>query len=60
MGSKNNILQYLGVHYIDIIRYVTNSKPLRVMAIGQKSFLVNEGLDIHDSIQCIIEWQTKS
>ena len=58
--EKNNILQYLGVHYIDIIRFVTKAKPKRVMAIGQKSFLRDKKFDIHDSIQCIIEWETTS
>ena len=56
--EKNNILQYLGIHYIDIVRYVTNATPTRVMAIGQKNFLKTKKLDVYDSIQCIIEWQT--
>lgn len=57
---KNNILQYLGVHYIDIIRFVTGASPRRVMAIGQKSWLKDNNLDVYDSIQCILEWETRS
>ena len=34
-SDKTSILQYLGVHYIDIIRFVTGAIPIRVMAIGQ-------------------------
>ncbi len=57
--EKNNILQYLGVHYIDIIRFVTNASPKRVMAIGQNGWLYSNNVKVHDSIQCIIEWETK-
>ena len=59
-AMETNILQYLGIHYIDIVRFVTGAAPRRVMAIGQKSFLVEEGIDTYDSIQCLIEWQMKS
>ena len=34
--EKTNILQYLGVHYVDIIRFITGAIPVRVMATGQK------------------------
>ena len=60
MGFKNNILQYLGVHYIDIIRFVTGATPRKVMAIGQKSWLKDNNLDVYNSIQCILEWETQS
>lgn len=56
--EKINILQYLGVHYIDIIRYVTGATPIRVMATGQKSWLKEQELDVYDAIQCIVEWKT--
>ena len=42
--EKTNIFQYLGVHYIDIVRFITQALPKRVMAIGQKTWLLN--LDI--------------
>ena len=56
-ASKTNILQYLGVHYIDIIRFVTSALPKRVMAIGQKSEIIQHDIDTYDAIQCIIEWE---
>ena len=56
-AEKTSILQYLGVHYIDIVRFVTNAMPLRVMALGQKNWLRSKGLDTYDSIQCFIEWK---
>jgi D-galacturonate reductase len=54
--EKTSILQYLGIHYIDIVRFATGATPKRVMAIGQKKWLPSQGLDAYDSIQCIIEW----
>ena len=54
--EKTSILQYLGIHYIDIIRFATGATPKRVMALGQKKWLPSQGLDAYDSIQCFIEW----
>tara|TARA_Y100000768_G_scaffold383543_1_gene365887 strand:+ start:418 stop:1614 length:1197 start_codon:yes stop_codon:yes gene_type:complete len=56
-ASKTTILQYLGIHYIDIIRFVTRAIPKRVMAIGQKSEIVKYDIDTYDSIQCVIDWE---
>ncbi len=56
-ASQTSILQYLGVHYIDVIRFVTSASPKRVMAIGQKTEIVQQGIDTFDAIQCIIEWE---
>lgn len=55
--SKNNVFQYLGIHYVDLIRYITNSKPKKVIAIGQKNYLKGKNINTPDSIQTIIEWQ---
>ena len=57
--NNNNILQYLGTHYIDIIRYVTKAKPVQVLAMGQKGWLKDRGFDIHDSIQCFVKWKLR-
>ena len=54
--NKTNIFQYLGVHYVDIMYFITNAVPKRVMAFGQKNWLKSKGIDVHDSIQAIIEW----
>ncbi len=51
-----NIFQYLGVHYADIIHFVTNDVPYRIMAIGQYGWLRDKGIETYDSIQVIIEW----
>ena len=60
-ADKTNILQYLGIHYIDLVYFLTKAKPLRVMAIGQKYYLKSKiKKNIYDSIQCIILWSTNS
>ena len=56
-ASKTSILQYLGIHYIDVIRFVTSASPKRVMAIGQKTEIIQYEINTYDSIQCIIEWE---
>ena len=56
-ASKTSILQYLGVHYIDLIRFITGASPKRVMAVGQKLEIIKSGIDTYDSIQCVIEWE---
>lgn len=55
--ETTNIFQYLGVHYVDIIKFVTGAMPVRVSATGQKSLLVNSNINTYDSIQCSIEWR---
>ncbi len=57
---STNIFSYLGVHYVDALHYITDSIPLRVSATGQKIFLIKEGIDTYDSIQCSIIWQDKN
>ena len=59
-ADKTSILQYLGIHYVDLILFCTEAIPVRVMAIGQKKWLSKKGIDTFDSIQCSIEWQTKN
>lgn len=54
--KKTNIFQYLGVHYADIMYFVTNAKPKRVMATGQKNWLITKGLNVYDAMQVNIEW----
>ena len=58
-SDKTNILQYLGVHYIDLVHFITKAKPTRVLAMGQKNWLVKKRINTYDSIQCFIEWKTK-
>jgi len=59
-ADKTSILQYLGIHYIDIVRFYTQSLPVRVMAVGQKNWLSKKGIDTFDAIQCTIEWKNNN
>lgn len=54
--ESSNIFQYLGVHYVDIIKFVTGAYPVRLSALGQKFELFQQGINTPDSIQCSIEW----
>lgn len=56
--SKNNVFQYLGIHYVDLVRFITGSIPVSVMAIGQKNYLNRKKLKTEDSIQVIVKWKT--
>ena len=55
--DTTNIFQYLGVHYVDLIYFLTSAIPLRVMSIGMKKYLSGKGIDTFDTIQTLIEWQ---
>ena len=44
-AEHTSILQYLGIHYIDIMRFITNAEPKRVMAIGQKKWISSKRID---------------
>ena len=56
-SSKSNVFQYLGVHYVDLIYFMTNFKPIKVHALGQKEILIKRNINTWDSIQVIIEWK---
>lgn len=51
-----NIFQYLGVHYADMVWFVTGALPCRVLSTGQKSRLASRGIDTPDAMQTLIEW----
>ena len=57
-NEKTTILQYLGVHYIDLMFYLTKAKPISVMATAQNGWLRENGIKNYDAIQCHIQWQT--
>jgi predicted dehydrogenase len=59
-ACRTNIFQYLGMHYVDIVYFATGATPLRAMAVGQKNWLIRQGIDTYDSIEAIIEWKMPS
>jgi predicted dehydrogenase len=58
--SDTNIFQYLGPHYVDIIKWVTNATPERVVATGQETRLRSAGIDTYDAVQAMVEWSLPS
>ena len=54
--ASTNVLQYLGVHYIDLIHWMTNFTPVKCLASGQSDFLNDLGYSTYDSIQLTIYW----
>ena len=55
--DQTNIFQYLGVHYVDLIYFLTNARPVRALATGQPGASGPDRLPGDDSIQGLIEWE---
>ena len=58
--NQTNIFQYLGIHYVDIIYFVTQALPKKAMAIGQNGWLTNHGINTFDAVHGTIEWESKN
>ena len=56
-AASSSIFQYLGVHYVDIIYFVTGARPRRLLAVGQEDYLAERGTPVHDAIEALIEWE---
>ena len=55
--DRTNIFQYLGVHYVDIIFFLTGGRPVRALAMGQPDVGGSNATPGADSIQALIEWE---
>lgn len=55
-SHRTNIFQYLGVHYVDLIWFLTGFTPVRCMAIGTDGVLRRQGIDTWDSVHAAIIW----
>jgi D-galacturonate reductase len=56
-SDRTNIFQYLGVHYVDLIWFMTGFIPVRVMAVGTYGALRTQGIDTWDSVHVTIIWK---
>jgi len=54
--EQTNIFQYLGVHYVDLIYFITGYLPLKLTAYGSRGILNKMGIDAYDSINASIMW----
>ena len=56
-SAKSNIFQYLGVHYVDLVYYLTGARPERAMAIGTSGVLETLDVPTYDSVHAVIQWR---
>ncbi len=54
--ERTNVFQYLGVHYVDLLRHIFDATPQRVMALGQFAYLKHHSRNTQDAIQAMVEW----
>ncbi len=55
--AHTDVFQYLGVHYVDLIGFLTGAVPERVCAVETRGFLAARGVDTGDTIQALIRWR---
>ena len=56
-AERTNIFQYLGVHYVDLIYFLTGYKPIKAMAVGTDGILKRKGIGTYDSVHATITWE---
>jgi len=56
-SDKTNIFQYLAVHYVDLIYFITGYLPKRLTAVAMEELLKSRGINTPDSIHVTIEWR---
>lgn len=55
--DRTSIFQYLGVHYCDLIYYLTAARPIRALATGQRPTSEPAEVGRFDAIQALVEWE---
>jgi predicted dehydrogenase len=55
-SARTNVFQYLGVHYVDLLHFLTGARPKRVIAAGRRGILEGLGINTYDSVHALIEW----
>jgi len=57
-AMRTNIFQYLGVHYVDLIYFLTGATPVRISALATRGVLERLGLDTPDSVHATLVWKS--
>ena len=57
-AHRTNIFQYLGVHYADLIYFLTGFRPLDVLAVGSRGVLAAAGVDTYDAVHALTRWRS--
>jgi len=55
--EHTNVFQYLGVHYVDLIYFLTGARPVRVQAVGQPPAEPGADPGRFDAIHAVVEWK---
>ncbi len=50
-AEKSSPVWFLGVHFFDLIRFITGLEPFQVRATGYKQVLVKRGINTFDSVK---------
>jgi len=58
--EQANVFQYLGVHYVDMIYFITRFLPTQLVAYGTEGVLQSQGINALDSVHVMIEWQNRN
>jgi predicted dehydrogenase len=58
--NETNIFQYLGIHYVDLIGWLTESRPIRLFCHGTVGELRKRGIETWDSIHVWLIWRCKN
>ena len=56
-SNRTNIFQYLGVHYADLVHFLTGFLPVQAMAVGTEGILKREGIAAFDSVHATVIWR---
>jgi predicted dehydrogenase len=59
-SDRTNIFQYLGVHYVDLIWFLTGFLPARAMAVGTDGILREQGIATWDSVHATVIWRHRT
>ena len=54
--GNTNIFQYLGIHYVDLVAWLTGATPVRLVCHGSKAELVSRNIDTWDSVHVWLFW----
>ncbi len=58
-ANSSNVFQYLGVHYVDLIHWMTGALPIDVNAYSSGKTLIKDGIAVADNVDVIIKWRGK-
>jgi len=56
-ANNSNVFQYLGVHYVDLIHWMTGAQPVDINAYSSGKSLFKDGVAVADNIDVIIKWR---